>query len=81
MRNSKKFKKMSRSQIHTEKRRALSEPFSDFARFSIDTEGLKFIDKQTGSQVYKWEIFNTFNATERLKIIEGKHVRYEAVNK
>jgi len=49
---------------------------SPYAKFTIANKGYYFWDKKKQIIVYKWEIFNTFNAKELKNIYNGTQNRY-----
>ena len=49
---------------------------SDFAKFMNANKGYYFLDKKTGQEVTKWEIFITFTNAELEDVYDDKQGRY-----
>lgn len=52
----KRFKDMTPTELHTERRRAMGIPFSDFPIYCQRLQGYWFY--KNGRQVFKWELFD-----------------------
>jgi hypothetical protein len=65
-----KFKKISEEELRSLQNRATSLPFSQFARFCLDSVGYRY-KSRTGYDLDKWEVFN-MGYTDANAIISGQ---------